>query len=128
MGLSALGRQRKIYIGFTVFLPAIRETWVQSLGQKGPLEKGMTTYSRILAWRIPWTEDPSRLQSVGSQRFTQDWAINTVFLVVAIWQAEQATMFCLLLVLKSFGLVACGILSCLTRYGTHTPCIGISES
>ena len=49
-------------------LPAMRETWVQSLGQEDPLEKEMTTNSSILAWRIPWTEEPSRLQSTGSQR------------------------------------------------------------
>ena len=39
-------------------LPAMRETWVQSLGQEDPLEKEMSTHSRILAWRIPWTEEP----------------------------------------------------------------------
>ena len=43
-------------------LPAMPETWVQSLGQEDPLEKGMATYSSILAWRIPWTEEPGRLQ------------------------------------------------------------------
>ena len=47
-------------------LPAVRETWVQSLGQEDPLEKGMTTHSSILAWRIPWTEEPGRLQCMGS--------------------------------------------------------------
>ena len=49
-------------------LPATQETWVQSLGWKDPLEKGMATHSSILAWRIPWTEEPGALQSVGSQR------------------------------------------------------------
>ena len=44
------------------------ETWVQSLGREDPLEKGMATHSSILAWRIPWTEEPDGLQSVGSQR------------------------------------------------------------
>ena len=48
-------------------LPAVQESWVQSLGQEDPLEKGMTTYSSILAWRIPRTEEPDRLQSTGSQ-------------------------------------------------------------
>ena len=43
-------------------------TWVLSLGQEAPLEKGMATHSSILAWRIPWTKKPSGLQSVGSQR------------------------------------------------------------
>ena len=42
-------------------LPAMQETWVQSLGGEDPLEKGMATHSNILAWRIPWTEEPGRL-------------------------------------------------------------------
>ena len=42
-------------------LPVVQETWVQSLGQEDPLEKGMATHSSILAWRIPWTEEPGRL-------------------------------------------------------------------
>ena len=42
-------------------LPAIQETWVQSLGQEGPLEKGMATHSSILDWKIPWTEEPGGL-------------------------------------------------------------------
>ena len=49
-------------------LPATQETQVQSLGQEDPLEKGMATYSSILAWRIPWTEEPGRLQSMESQK------------------------------------------------------------
>ena len=49
-------------------LPVIQETWVRSLGQKDPLEKGIVTQSRILAWRIPWTGEPGGLQSMGSQR------------------------------------------------------------
>jgi len=43
----------------------LRETWVQSLGQDHPLEKGMATHASILAWRIPWTEEPGRLQFMG---------------------------------------------------------------
>ena len=53
-------------------LPAMWETWVQSLGQKDPLEKVMATHSSILAWRIPWTEEPGGLQSTGSQRVGHD--------------------------------------------------------
>ena len=49
-------------------LPAIQETQVRSLGQEDPLEKGMATYSSILACRIPWTEEPGGLQTMGSQR------------------------------------------------------------
>ena len=45
--------------------PAVQETWVPSLGREDPLENGMTTHSSIRAWRIPWTEEPSRLQSCG---------------------------------------------------------------
>ena len=53
-------------------LPAILETQVQSLGWEDPLEKGMATHSSILGWRIPWTEEPGRLQSMGSQRVGHD--------------------------------------------------------
>ena len=53
-------------------LPTVRETWVQSLGQEDLLEKGMATHSSILAWRIPWTEEPDGLQSLGSQRVGHD--------------------------------------------------------
>ena len=52
--------------------PGMQETQVQSLGQEDPLEKGMATYSSILAWRVPWTEELGRLQSMGSQRAGQD--------------------------------------------------------
>ena len=52
-------------------LPAVRETWVRSLGWEDPLEKEMATHSRILAWKIPWTEEPGRPQSMGSQSRTQ---------------------------------------------------------
>ena len=48
-------------------LPAMRETWVLSLGREDPLEKEMATHSSILAWRIPWTEEPGGLQSMGLQ-------------------------------------------------------------
>ena len=47
-------------------LPAMQETWVQSLGQEELLEKDMATHSSILAWRIPWTEEPGGLQSMGT--------------------------------------------------------------
>ena len=53
-------------------LPTTRETWVPSLGQEDPLEKEMATHSRVLAWRIPWMEEPGGLQSMGSQRVGHD--------------------------------------------------------
>ena len=52
--------------------PAMRETRVPSLGGEDPLEEGMATHSRILAWRIPWTEEPGRLQFMRSQRVRHD--------------------------------------------------------
>ena len=55
-------------------LPAIRETWVRSLGPKDPLEKEIATHSSILAWKILWTEEPGGLQSIGSQRVGHNWA------------------------------------------------------
>ena len=53
-------------------LPAMQETCVRSLGQEDPLEKEMATHSTILAWRIPWMEEPGELQSMGSQRVGHD--------------------------------------------------------
>ena len=49
-------------------LPVMQETWIRSLSWEDPLEMGMTTYSNIVAWRIPWTEEPGMLQPMGSQR------------------------------------------------------------
>ena len=53
-------------------LPAVRETWVRSLGWKDPLEKEMVTHSSTFAWKIPWTEEPGGLQSMGLQRVGHD--------------------------------------------------------
>ena len=53
-------------------LPAVQETWVQSLDREDPLEKEMATHSSILAWEIPWIEEPGGLQSIGSQTVEQD--------------------------------------------------------
>ena len=57
-------------------LPAMRETRVPSLGWEEPLEKEMATHSRILAWKTPWTEEPGRLHSMGSQRVGHDRVIS----------------------------------------------------
>ena len=59
-------------------LPAMQETPLQSLGQEDTLEEKMATYSSILPWRIPWTEETGGLQSMGLQRVGHDWATNTV--------------------------------------------------
>ena len=71
-----LGRSPELW-GFLVAQtvknpPAMQETQVRSLGQEDSLEKGMATHSSIFAWRIPWTEEPDRLQSTGLQRVRHD--------------------------------------------------------
>jgi len=53
-------------------LPAVQEIWVLSLGKENPLEKEIATHSSILAWKIPWMEEPGRLRSMGSQRVGHD--------------------------------------------------------
>ena len=60
-------------------LPTMQETRVQSLSQEDPLEKEMAPHSSILAWKIPWMEEPGRLQSMGSQRVGHDWATSLFF-------------------------------------------------
>ena len=65
-------------------LPAVQETCIQSLGWEDPLEKRMATHSSIVAWIIPWTEEPGKLQSMGSQRIRHDWATNTFTLNIFV--------------------------------------------
>ena len=61
----------------TLQFESIDSSWVQTLGQEDPLEKGMANCSSILAWRIPWTEEPGGLRSMGLQRVGHDWVTNT---------------------------------------------------
>ena len=63
-------------------LPTMRETWVQSLGREDLLEKEMATHCSIFAWKIPWTVEPGRLQSMGLQRVKYDWATS---LSLSVW-------------------------------------------
>ena len=79
-------------------LPPTQETRVQSLGREDPLEKEMATHSSILAWRIPWTEKPSRLQSTGSQRVGHAWATSphlTVPVTLARGLLSHSSSICL---------------------------------
>ena len=62
-------------------LPAMQETWVRSLSREDPLEKEMATHSSTLAWKIPWTEEPGRLQSMGSQRVGHDFTFTFTFTI-----------------------------------------------
>ena len=57
-------------------LPAMQETWVRSLGREDPLEKEVATQSTILAWKIPWIEEPDRLQSMGCRELDTTWQLN----------------------------------------------------
>ena len=81
-------------------LPSVQKTWVWSLGQEDPLEKGMATHSSILAWRIPWTEKPGGLKSVGSQRVGHNWITLTKrgdtnrHREDAMWQWRQRLRWC----------------------------------
>ena len=74
-------------------LPAVQETWVGSLGLEDPLEKGMTTLSSTLVWRIPWTEKPGRLQSTGSPREGHDGSPGAQTLEHACIGDRQASKF-----------------------------------
>ena len=74
-------------------LLAVQETLVWSLGREDPLENGMAAHSSILAWRIPWTEEPGGLQSMGVQRGKHEWASNTFIVClqsVSISSVEQS--------------------------------------
>ena len=72
---------------------AMQETSVQSLVQEGPLEKGVATHFSVPAWRIPWTEKPGGLQSMGSQRVGHDWATNTFTFIAKHNRNLKSTLF-----------------------------------
>ena len=71
------GTQASLVVRSVKNMPAVQESWVQSLGWEDPLEKKMATQSCTLAWEISWTEESGGLQSMGSQRVGHDWATNT---------------------------------------------------
>ena len=73
----------------------MQETWIQSLGREDPLEEEMATQSSILAWKFPWTEEPGRLQSIGSPRVGHDWATEHT-------HTEKWKRFIIKFVLNSF--------------------------
>ena len=99
-GSSAMGFSGQEYWGgLPLPSPAIRETQVQSLGREDPLKKGMATHSSILAWRIPWTEEPGRLQSMDQKELdTTEWltlSFKSVYLLgyrlCTQWKLSQGT-------------------------------------
>ena len=69
-------------------LPTVRETWVWSLGREDPLEKALATHCSTLAWKIPWNEEPGRLQSMGLQRVGHDWATSLHFFTHGLKRRE----------------------------------------
>ena len=69
-------------------LPPMWDTRVQSLGREDPLEKAMAPHSSILAWKIPWTEEPGRLQSMGSLRVGHDWATSLSLFTFMHWRRK----------------------------------------
>ena len=73
-------------------LPTMQDTWVQSLVWEDPLEKEMATHSSTLAWKIPWTEKPNRLQSTGSQRVGHDRVTSLSLSAFFIVQLSQLYM------------------------------------
>ena len=73
-------------------LSAKQESWVQSLVEKDPLEKWTATHSSVLAWRIPWTEEPGGLQSMESQRIRRDWATKTLLLLLRITISKRTSV------------------------------------
>ena len=74
-------------------LPAMQETRIQSLGWEDPLEMEMATHSRIFSWRIPWTEEPGRLEYMGSQRVGHDRVTNTLTFTLSYEQWKSTEGF-----------------------------------
>ena len=74
-------------------MSAIQETWVQSLGQEDALEKGIATHSSIVAWEIPWTEEPGGLQSMGSQRVGHDERLSLHSLISIIITSAPPSIY-----------------------------------
>ena len=94
-------------------LPAMQETWVLSLGREDPLEKAMAPHSSILARKIPWTEEPGRLQSMGSQRVGQDWTTSlSLSRYVVTYQAHYGSLILPNLLDKLLG---CYLTYCLVQ-------------
>ena len=97
-------------------LSAMQKMWVWFLGQEDPLEEGLATHSSILDWRIPWTEEPGGLQSMGSQRAGHDWAANTLEGI----DLERHSLDPVLLAVLRVGYRGRGAL-CMVK-GTHHRC------
>ena len=82
-------------------LPAMQETWVQSLDQDHPLEKEMATHSNILAWRIPWTEKPGRLHEVAESETTEKLTLSLFIFILLIFESLTLQLKILIYLLKT---------------------------
>ena len=111
-------------------LPAMQEIWVQSLGRENPLEKEMATHSSMLAWRIPWTGEPGRLQSTGSQRVGHDWATSLALSLPFIWTTREANKMAFHpthWISNRFWLVLAKFIKLLTVYACLSRCVCVSS-
>ena len=84
-------------------MSAMQETWVRSLGWEDTLEKEMATHSSTLAWKIPWTEEPGRLQSMGSQRVGHGWATSLSLLIDILASRETGKRDVLVRLIATLG-------------------------
>ena len=99
-----------VFLNMTILVQTVKnqsvvwEALVQSLGREDPLEKEMATHSSLLAWRMPWTEEPGGLQSMGPQRVGHDWATNTfTFVLRGVGSYLTEVLICIsLLIFLSF--------------------------
>ena len=97
-------------------LLAVQETWVQSLGLEDALEKEMTTHSSTLTWKIPWTEEPGGLQSMGSQRLEHNWVPNIPFIEKHHLRLIMVTNFIFYLYWSVIALPCCVNFSCTMKW------------
>ena len=91
MIISIISNKSETHLGAqrVKYLPVTRETWVPSLDWEDPLEKGMTTHSSILAWRIPWSEESGGLQSLGLQKVGHDGRLTSVTSVTHLGSGDR---------------------------------------
>ena len=103
----------------------MQETWVWSLGQEDPLEKGMATHSSIPTWRIPWTEEPGGLESMGLQRVRQYWVAHTftfiVMITIPVTLSSHWTVFSLPLCSRDWRTCRPGCRRCLPDIVSQPP-------
>ena len=149
-GLLSMGSHR-VGHDWSDLAAAMQETWVWPLGREDALEKEMANHSSILAWEIPWTEEPGRLQSMGSQTVGHNWVNNTFIectlsLYVCLQCPSQAfpargeysflkLIFCYYYFLSYYFILTYLLVVPhsmqdlnLTRYRTHAPCSRSMES